>query len=65
MYVCKMYANGQPGERKVFQTLLEAERWACREARVENGVRYTVSIYNVFSENVDTSFLQPIKIILE
>jgi hypothetical protein len=60
MYVCKLYANGVPEQTVTFETLVEAELWACENARVvpETGTRFTVSIYT------DTSAF-PLAIVLE
>jgi hypothetical protein len=71
VYICKLYANGTPEQKVAFQTLLEAELWAIKNARVAQAVgtgwdvRYTVSIYGDVKEDADLLNMVPIKIILE
>jgi hypothetical protein len=71
VYICKVYANGNPEDVRTFETLFEAERWACKHARVVPAIgtgwdtRYTVSIYGDFKPDVDLSNKHPIKIVLE
>jgi len=71
VYICRVYANGVPEEKAVFQTLIEAERWANRHARVVPAIgtgwdtRYTVSIYGDVREDVDLVGMFPLKIVLE
>jgi hypothetical protein len=62
VYICKLYAGGKPEQKVVFQTLLEAERWANKNAGV---VRYTVSIYGDVEEDADLLNMFPIKTVLE
>ena len=71
VYICKLYADGRPEDTKVFETLLQAERWACKNARVVPSMgtgwdtRYTVSIYGDVEEDADLLNFSPIKTIIE
>ena len=65
VYVCKLYANGNPAQSVTFETLAKAENWACSNARVDEGVRYTVSIYGDVKEGTDVMNMFPLKIFLE
>jgi hypothetical protein len=71
VYICKVYANGVPEQKVVFQTLIEAERWASKNARVVPALgtgwdtRYTVSIYGNVKEDADLVNMFPLKIVLE
>jgi hypothetical protein len=54
-----------------FETLLQAEKWACKNARTVEAIgtgqdiRYTVSIYGDVPEDADLLNMSPIKIVLE
>ena len=71
VYICKVYANGKPEGSATFQTLLEAELWANKNARVVPAIgtgwdmRYTVSIYGNVKEDADLINMFPLKIVLE
>ena len=71
VYICKVYANGVPEQKVVFQTLIEAERWASKNARVVPALgtgwdtRYTVSIYGNVKEDADLVNMFPLKIVLD
>lgn len=71
VYICKVYANGVPEQKVVFQTLVEAETWASKNARVVPALgtgwdtRYTVSIYGNVKEDADLVNMFPLKIVLE
>ena len=71
VYICKLYANGHPEQSVTFQTLPEAEKWACKNARVVPAIgtgwdiRYTVSIYGNVKEDADLINMFPLKIVLE
>ena len=49
-YTCKLYADGL-SKTFSFDTLLSAEIWACKHARVFHGIRYDVTIFDEF-ENI-------------
>ena len=71
VYICKLYANGRPEQTMFFETLLQAEKWACKNARTVEAIgtgqdiRYTVSIYGDVPEDADLLNMFPIKIVLE
>ena len=71
VYICRVFANGVPEQKVVFQTLVEAERWAGTQARVVPALgtgwdtRYTVSIYGNVKEDADLINMFPLKIVLE
>jgi hypothetical protein len=65
VYVCKLYVNGTSEQTVTFDTLAKAENWACKNARVDEGVRYTVSIYGDVKEGTDVVNMFPLKIFLE
>jgi hypothetical protein len=69
--MCKLYADGKPEYTMSFGTLLQAELWASKNARVVPSMgtgwdtRYTVAIYGDVEEGSDLLNLSPIKTILE
>lgn len=65
VYVCKVYANGKLQETKMFQTLLEAENWACDNSGLVSDIRFTVSIYGDVKEDADLTHMYPLKILLQ
>lgn len=71
VYVCKVYANGNPEDTREFDTLAQAENWACKHARVVPVIgtgwdtRYTVSIYGDVAPGTDVTRMYPLKIVLE
>ena len=71
VYICKMYANGKPEQTVAFKTLLEAERWACKNARIVESTgtgwdtRYTVSIYGDVEVDTDLLNIDPIKVVIQ
>ena len=48
--MCKLYADGL-SKTFSFETLLSAEIWACKHARVFRGTQYDVTIFDEF-ENI-------------
>jgi hypothetical protein len=71
VFICKLYANGKPEQTVTFDTLLGAEKWAGKHARVVESTgtgwdtRYTVYIYGDVDENADLLNIFPLKVFIQ
>jgi hypothetical protein len=69
IYICRVYADGNPEDCVNFDTYQDAIKWAKRHARIvpplSHGwdIRYTVRIYLTSSPDVDTRFMEPVETI--
>ena len=69
VYICRVYADGNPEDRVVFDTYISAFAWARKHARrvppICHGwdTTYIVKLYGSESPDVDLATIEPIEII--